>query len=485
MSLPHPEELEAIIPDTDRLFLEDKEIDPKYHTDHSGQLKARAHGVALPKDANEVSRLLDYASRYQVPVTPRGAGTNLTGSTLPLKGGLVIDLSLMNRILDLDEKTLSVTVEPGVLLEDLQAYVESKGFFYPPDPGEKKSTIAGNISTNAGGMRAVKYGVTRDYIRALDVVLADGRQIQLGGTTIKDASGLALKEAVIGSEGTLGIITKVVLKILPKPEFSCSALAAFENLSQAADCVLKILASFLKPTAVEFMNREVVALGENFLHTSYPCPQAGSYILLTFDGTREEVAKSLEALDRLARKNHALDVIVLDDPEYASRIWQVRGALCTAVEAVSQQEPIDIVVPLDRIPDFIGRVSELEAEYGLQMVSFGHAGDGNVHLCIVRGTLGQQEWEQKLAAVLEELYACTYASHGLASGEHGIGLQKRIYFHKHTDPVNIALMNGIKDAFDPAHILNDGKSYVLENTPTDQILAADPAAPYPVNLSAA
>lgn len=453
------DELQAIIPDSRRLLLED--IDERYCTDHSGHLKAAPDAVALPVCADEVSALLRYASKYQIPVTPRGAGTNLTGSTLPLHGGLVIDLSLMNHILELDEKTMTITVEPGVLLEDLQNYVESRGFFYPPDPGEKKSTIAGNISTNAGGMRAVKYGVTRDYVKALDVVLANGTQVSLGQKTIKDASGLALKEAIIGSEGTLGIITRATLKILPHPEFSCSAMLAFENLSLAAAFVLKILASALKPTAIEFMNREVVALGENYLHTQYPSAQAGSYILLTFDGTKEEVFKNLEELKLLALENQALDVIILNDPAYAAKIWQVRGALCTAVEAVSQQEPIDIVVPVNRIPEFVQRVGELEVKSGLQMVSFGHAGDGNVHLCIVRGTLSDQQWQNKLDVVLEELYNQAYELHGLASGEHGIGLQKRSYFHKHTDPVNIALMNGIKNAFDPAHILNEGKSYVL------------------------
>lgn len=309
------DELQAIIPDSRRLLLED--IDERYCTDHSGHLKAAPDAVALPVCADEVSALLRYASKYQIPVTPRGAGTNLTGSTLPLHGGLVIDLSLMNHILELDEKTMTITVEPGVLLEDLQNYVESRGFFYPPDPGEKKSTIAGNISTNAGGMRAVKYGVTRDYVKALDVVLANGTQVSLGQKTIKDASGLALKEAIIGSEGTLGIITRATLKILPHLEFSCSALLAFENLSLAAAFVLKILASALKPTAIEFMNQEVVALGENYLHTQYPSAQAGSYILLTFDGTKEEVFKNLEELKLLALENQALDVIILNDPAYA------------------------------------------------------------------------------------------------------------------------------------------------------------------------
>ncbi|OLU38312.1 2-hydroxy-acid oxidase [Erysipelotrichaceae bacterium NYU-BL-E8] len=453
-----------IIPENDRLIIGAENIERRWSENHQHQLteNARAEILAFPIIAEEVSELLRWASRYNVPVTPRGAGTNLTGSTVPLYGGLVIDLSRMNHILCLDEDTMTLSVEPGVLLEDVQDYVSQRGYFYPPDPGEKKSTIGGNIATNAGGMRAVRYGVTRDYVRKLQVVFADGTISELGSSTIKDASGLSLKESLIGSEGTLGIITRADLKILNSPEFSRSVLLAFSDLEQAGKNVLEILSSSLNPTAIEFMNRTVVQLGEQFLNFAYPFETAGSYLLLTFDGSENVVREQLDLLKDLAEENGAIGLEVLDDPKRAARIWQVRGALCTAVEATSMQEPIDIVVPIDKICRFVRFVEDLEKRSQLQMVSFGHAGDGNIHLCIVRGQLDEDEWEEKLALVLQTLYDEAYACGGLASGEHGIGLQKRKYFLAHSDPSVIALMNGIKNAFDPAHILNKGKSYVIE-----------------------
>lgn len=457
-------ELVRIIPDPERLVIDPSGIPQKYSQDHQQRSAGKAEILAKPLSTQEVSRILQWASRHKVSVTPRGAGTNLTGSTVPLYGGLVLDLSGMNRILELDEDTLTLTVEAGALLEDVQAYAASRGYFYPPDPGEKKATIGGNIATNAGGMRAVKYGVTRDYVRSLEAVFADGRICQVGTSTIKDASGLALKESLIGSEGTLAVITRAKLKLIPAPQESLSLLAAFGDLEEAGACVLKILQSGLQPVALEFMTREVVTLGEDFLGIRYPFHQAGSYLLLTFDGSAGEVQASAQRLDKLVRENGGLDCLALTDPAQAADIWKVRGALCTAVEAVSIQEPIDIVVPVNRIVEFIGFVTDLEKRSGLQMVSFGHAGDGNIHLCIVRGALDDRAWETGLAAVLEELYDHAYACGGLASGEHGIGLQKRPYFLQHSDPASIALMNGIKDAFDPAHILNEGKSYVLERT---------------------
>ncbi len=454
--------LEQIIPEKERLKIGIENIDRRYSENHQHQLAdgARAEILAFPETAEEVSALLKWASRFDVPVTPRGAGTNLTGSTVPLYGGLIIDLSRMNHILGLDENTMTLSVEPGVLLEDIQAYVSERGYFYPPDPGEKKASIGGNIATNAGGMRAVKYGVTRDYVRSLQTVFADGTISELGSSTIKDASGLALKDSLIGSEGTLGIITRADLKILAAPSYSRSVLLGFFDLEQAGQAVLEIVSSSLNPTAIEFMNRAVVRLGEQYLHFDYPFQEAGSYLLLTFDGSESEVREQIDSLRVLAQEAGVLGLEVLDDENRAAKVWQVRGALCTAVEAVSIQEPIDIVVPIDRICDFVRFVEDLEKRSGLQMVSFGHAGDGNIHLCIVRGSLSDQEWEEKLASVLEELYDQAYACLGLASGEHGIGLQKREYFLAHSDPAAIALMNGIKNAFDPAHILNEGKSYV-------------------------
>lgn len=450
--------LRDIVGDESRLRFDN--IPPEYLTDALGRLHGEAAALVFPLSTEEVSGVLRYAHEHRVPVTPRGAGTNLVGSTVPLQGGMILDFSRMNRVLELDKDTMTVTVEPGILLQDLQAYVERQGFFYPPDPGEKASSLGGNISTNAGGMRAVKYGVTRDYVRGLEAVLCDGTVIQVGGKQVKDASGLSLKHLLIGSEGTLAVITKCVLRLLPKPETSVSVLVPYADLKTGIHSVLGILRADANPTAVEFMERKVVALGEEFSGVTYPCPEAGSYILLTFDGRRPEVEASLERVRGLVLENGALDYVVLTDPAQAADIWKVRGALVKAVEAVSEQEPVDIVVPISRTADFAAFVNGLEASSGVQMVSFGHAGDGNVHLCVVRGDRDDETWERDLHAVMDRAYHKAYELGGVASGEHGIGVSKRRYFLREAAGESLTVMNQIKDALDPLHILNDQKSYI-------------------------
>lgn len=455
--------LRGIITDEPRLIF-DEDIPAEYLSDALGRLKGTAEALVFPLSTDEVSGVLRYANANRIPVTPRGAGTNLVGSTVPLKGGVILDLSRMNRILELDRDTMTATVEPGILLQDFQAYVEEQGLFYPPDPGEKASSIGGNISTNAGGMRAVKYGVTRDYVRGLEVVLADGTVLNVGGKQVKDASGLSLKHLLIGSEGTLAVITKCLLRLLPKPETSVSVLVPYADLETGIRSVLTILQADANPTAVEFMERKVVALGEEFSGVRYPRPDAGSYILLTFDGHQSEVTANLERVRKLALDQGAIDYIVLTDPAQAADIWRVRGALVKAVEAVSEQEPVDIVVPISHTADFVRFINELEASSGMRMISFGHAGDGNVHLCVVRDGRDQETWERELHENMEQAYAKAYAFGGVASGEHGIGLAKRHYFLRETPKENLVVMNQIKDALDPRHTLNDQKSYIVGGT---------------------
>ena len=451
--------LREIIPDESRLVFD--HIPPEFLSDTLGRRKGEASALVFVKSTEEVSKLLQYAHANRIPVTPRGAGTNLVGSTVPVDGGIILDLSQMNRILELDTETMTITVEPGLLLQDLQAYVEEHNLFYPPDPGEKASSIGGNISTNAGGMRAVKYGVTRDYVRGLEVVTADGTVLTVGGKNVKDASGLSLKHLYIGSEGTLAVITKCILKVIPKPETSLSILVPYPDLTTGIGSVLNILRADANPTAVEFMERNVVRVGEDFSGVRYPCPEAGSYILLTFDGREREVAASAERIQTLALSSGALDYIFLTDPQQAADIWKVRGALVKAVEAVSEQEPVDIVVPINRTAEFIGYINQLEQSSGMRMVSFGHAGDGNVHLCVVRGHRDEATWQKELHANMDKAYHKAYELGGIASGEHGIGISKRRYFLRETHWENLRAMNQIKDALDPLHILNDKKSYLV------------------------
>lgn len=461
--------LKEIISDKKRIVAHD--IPEKYLSDTLGRLKGEAAALVFPQSTEEVSKILKYAYKHDIPVTPRGAGTNLVGSTVPVDGGIILDFSHMDKVLELDENTMTITVQPGLLLQDLQKYVEERGLFYPPDPGEKASSIGGNISTNAGGMRAVKYGVTRDYVRGLEVVTADGSVLIAGGKNVKDASGLSLKNLYIGSEGTLAVITKCILKLIPKPETSLSVLVPYPDLKTGIRSVLSVLRANANPTAVEFMERKVVKLGEDFLGVKYPYPEAGSYILLTFDGHATEVRENAERIRKLALDGGALAYLPLTDTAQnnpsndipsAADIWKVRGALVKAVEAFSEQEPVDIVVPIDKTAEFISFINKLDEESGMQMVSFGHAGDGNVHLCVVRGDRDLKTWHKELKANMDKAYHKAYELGGITSGEHGIGISKRRYFLRETPGENLEIMNRIKDALDPKHILNDKKSYILE-----------------------
>ena len=454
-------QLKSIIPDSSRVIFS-PDIEDKYLSDQLGRKHGNASALVFAQSTQEVSAILKFAHSNNIPVTPRGAGTNLVGSTVPHNGAIILDLSRMNRILEIDKENFTATVEPGLILEDFQKHVEGLGFFYPPDPGEKRASIGGNIATNAGGMRAVKYGVTRDYVMGLELVLADGTILTVGSKSRKDTTGLDVKDIVIGSEGTLAIITKALLRLIGKPEKSQSLLVSFDSLQSGIEAVPLILKQNLNPTAVEFIERKVVKLGEDFLNLKYPDPDAQAYLLLTFDGSATEIDAAITKLSSVL-KEASRRVIILDGsaPELdAANIWKIRGCLVKAVEAVSEQEPLDIVVPIARVADFVEYVNILEKESGMQMISFGHAGDGNVHLCVVRAGRSLEAWESELHANLEKLYAKAKEFGGLISGEHGLGVSKRDFFFAQTPAQNVSLMNAIKKSFDPEEILNPGISYV-------------------------
>ena len=456
--MPDVSYLSTIIQDSARVIYSGN-IGQKYLSDTLGRKKGTASALVFPTSTDEVSRIMKFACENSIPVTPRGAGTNLVGSTVPSEGSIILNFLLMNRIIEIDRKNCTATVEPGVILEDFQQYVESLGFFYPPDPGEKRSSIGGNISVNAGGMRAVKYGVTRDYVMALELVLADGTVIQAGSKNRKDTTGLDIKNLIIGSEGTLAVITKCTLKLIGKPEKSQSILISFKSLEDGIEAVPLLLQSNLNPTALEFIEKDVIKFGENFLKLKWPDCNGEACLLLTFDGNRDEIDNAVKKC-RECVSAHAENFITLEDPSVSQNVWKIRGCFVKAVEAVSEQEPLDIVVPISRIAAFVQYVNELEEKSKMKMIRFGHAGDGNVHLCIVRGNRSDDEWKSELHENLEKLYAETYRLGGLISGEHGLGLSKREFFFEHTAEKNIQLMNNIKLAFDPKKLLNRNISYV-------------------------
>ncbi|MBQ6989705.1 MAG: FAD-binding protein [Clostridia bacterium] len=435
------------------------DIPEEYGHDELSGDRRMPEAVVVAHSAGEVSTLLGYANEKKIPVTPRGSGTGLVGAAVPLCGGIVLDMSKMNRILELDEDNLTVTVEPGVLLMDLAAFTEEHGFLYPPDPGEKSATIGGNINTNAGGMRAVKYGVTRDYVRGLEVVLPTGKILEIGGKMVKNSSGYALKDLMVGSEGTLGVVTKAVLKLLPLPERTISLLIPFADLKAAIDTVPMIIRARAIPTAVEFIERAVIRAAEDYLGTRFPDHEGDAYLLLRFDGASEEdMERDYDRVAKLCLEQGARDVFILDTEERSTVVWKARGAFLEAIKmSTSEMDEVDVVVPRSAVNDMVTYAGTVEKEVGIRIRYFGHAGDGNLHIYILRDDLPEEEWKDKLERAMALLYEKAKALSGAVSGEHGIGYAKKGYLKESLDPEQLALMRGIKGVFDPNHILNPDK----------------------------
>ena len=419
----------------------------------------RPDAVVLAKDGEDVSKVMTWAYAHDIPVIPRGAGTGLCGACVPIGGGIVLSLAGMNKILEIDKENLTVTCQSGVLLMELAAAVEAEGLFYPPDPGEKTATIGGNISTNAGGMRAVKYGVTRDYVRELKVVLPDGRMITLGGKTAKNSSGYSLLQLMVGAEGTLGVVVEATLRLVPLPRFFRSLLVPFADNRLCMEAMTHLLSCRIMPTAVEFMQGEVIDLSQEYLGRPFPDHSARVYLLLRFDGrTLEEVDQLIEEAARLMLEAGAMDALIADTDERQGGLWTARGAFLEAIKgSTSQMDECDVVVPRDRMPDYFDYCSELSKEKGMRIISFGHAGDGNLHSYALRDELDEEAWPRILEEVMDALYAKAREMGGQVSGEHGIGRAKRGYLAESVGEDALALMRGIKAGFDPKGLLNPGK----------------------------
>ena len=435
------------------------EINEEYSHDELASERVYPSLVARVTSTEEVSKLMAYANEHHIAVTPRGAGTGLVGAAVAVERGLMIDTTLMNHVLELDEENLTLTVEPGMLLMELRSYVEERGFYYPPDPGEKSATIGGNISTNAGGMTAVKYGVTRDYVRGLEVVLADGTVLQLGGKVVKNSSGYDLKDMIVGSEGTLAFVTKAILKLLPLPKKNVSLLVPFPTLEQAIGTVPLIIKSKAVPTAIEFMEREVILDAEEFLGRKFPDNQADAYLLLKFDGnTMEEIASYYDDTAQICLDQGAIDILIADTEERSAPVWKTRGAFLEAIKAsTSMMDEVDVVVPRSRVNDFVEFVHQLRQDIGIRIKSFGHAGDGNLHVYILRDDLSDEKWRELMRLAMKRMYAKARELQGQVSGEHGIGLVKRPYLKESLPEASLVLMRGIKQVFDPNNILNPHK----------------------------
>jgi len=451
-------EIRDIINDDERVFYKER-ISEDYSHDELGDIHCYPDIVVQVLSAEEVSKVMKYAYENNIPVTPRGSGTGLVGAAVPVYKGIVIDMSRMNRILELDEENLTVTVEPGVLLMELSKFVEEHDLFYPPDPGEKTATIGGNINTNAGGMRAVKYGVTRDFVRGLEVVLPNGDIVEFGGKVVKNSSGYSMKDLIVGSEGTLGIVTKAILKLLPLPKKAISLLIPFPTLEQAIRTVPLIIKSKTIPTAIEFMQRETIIDAEEFLGKKFPDNQSDAYLLLKFDGnSAEEIQASFDKVADICLEQGALDILFADTDERNDSIWKARGAFLEAIKAsTTLMDEVDVVVPRNKVSEMVEFSHQLQDKIGIRIKSFGHAGDGNLHIYVLKDNLTEEEWKKRLNLAMDEMYKKARELNGQVSGEHGIGYAKKPYLNQSLAPEILEIMRGIKKAFDPKGILNPGK----------------------------
>ena len=370
----------------------------------------------------------------------------------------------MNKILGYDKENFVVKIQSGVLLNDLAQDAEKQGLLYPPDPGEKFATVGGNVATNAGGMRAVKYGTTRDYVRAMTVVLPTGEIIKLGSNVKKTSTGYSLLNLMIGSEGTLGIITELTLKLVPAPKEIISLIVPFEDLNACIAAVPKVLLSGLNPQALEFMEKDIVRMSEDFLEKQV-FPQvidgveAGAYLLMSFDGnTMDELEEVAEKVSEILLEEGAIDIIVADTPALRKNAWAARGQFLEAIMADTDElDECDVVVPISKIASYLEYVNSLQDKHQIKIRSFGHAGDGNLHIYVCRYGMPQDEWEAKCKAAMDDMYAEADRIGGLVSGEHGIGHAKQEYLEKCVGEVEMNLMQNIKKVFDPNLILNPGK----------------------------
>ena len=435
------------------------QISTDYAHDELGGISVMPEVLVRVHTTEEVSAIMKLAYNRTIPVTVRGSGTGLVGAAVPVCGGILLETTKMNKILSLDTSNLTVTVQPGVLLMELAAFAEENDFLYPPDPGEKSATIGGNISTNAGGMRAVKYGVTRDYVRSLTVVLPDGTIETFGASVAKNSSGYSLKDLIIGSEGTLAIITEAVLKLVPLPKVSLSLLVPFPNMKMAIESVPKIICSKVTPTAIEYMSRETILFSEDYLGKKFPDTKNDAYILLTFDGgTQAEVDRDLSTVAELCLELGALDAYIVDTEERKKSVWSARGAFLEAIKSsTDEMDECDVVVPVNQVDTFIKYTHELADQFGVRIPSFGHAGDGNLHVYICRDSLPEAQWEKLKNDCFDCMYEKAVELGGLVSGEHGIGYAKKEFLSRQYGQTHIELMQGIKKVFDPKNILNPEK----------------------------
>jgi glycolate oxidase len=455
------EELIEILGDKN-VIVDEEKMENYSHDETSEEYAHMPEVVITPKSAEQISKVMKLANKHLVPVTPRGAGSGLSGGAIPVFGGILLSIEKMNRVLEVDYDNMMIVVEPGLVTNEINGIVDEKGLFFAGYPMSLLTCyIGGNIAENAGGGKAIKYGVTGRYVMGLEVVTPTGEIVEMGGKNIKDVTGYDLKRLMIGSEGTLGVITKAIIKLSPKPKFATDLLVLFSDAESAIRMVPKIISEGrIIPTSIEFMDKLSVHTTCDYLNEHLPYQKAGSMLLIEVDGTVEEnVNLDAETIGELCLENSAIEVYVADNYTTQERVWSVRRNIAEAFMVYSPEQSLeDIVVPIANIAKLMPEIEKISKKYDIKMPSYGHAGDGNLHTTLVKNpNTTIEEWHEIEEKALQELYNIVYELGGKLSGEHGIGLKRKKYMKDHVSEAEIMLMKKIKKAFDPNNIMNPGK----------------------------
>lgn len=459
------EELQTIVGRPYVIHGDSEKLEPFSHDEVPDRKYAHMpEAVVRPRTAQEISAIMRLANRCRIPVTPRGAGSGLSGGAVPLYGGIVLLCDRMNQILDIDRENMMIVVEPGVITNDINDAIRPFGLFYAGYPMSMETCyIGGNVAENAGGGKAVKYGVTGRYVTGMEIVTPTGDIVVMGGKLVKDVTGYNLIGLMVGSEGTLGIFTKITLRLLPLPKASVDLLCLFTTAQDAIQAVPTIATTAgIIPTGIEFMDRRSVHAACSYLNESLPYEKCGAMLLITIDGPDiDQVTREYEAVGEACIQAGATEVFVADNRTTSQRVWNVRKSIPEAFAQMTQQQANeDLVVPPAAIPQLLAEMDRISAKYDMEIPAYGHAGDGNLHTRIGKNpNWSLEQWHKTLPAVLEELYHFTARLGGKISGEHGIGHKRKAYMPIFVSPQYIDMMRAVKQGLDPNNILNPGKIF--------------------------
>ncbi len=454
-------ELQIICGDQN-VFFDDESL-KIYGRDETEKLLYPPDVAVKPSSAKEISAILKYCNEHLIPVTPRGAGTGLSGGAIPHNGGVVISTEKLNKILNIDERNLQVITEPGVITEVLQNAVKEKGLFYPPDPSSRGSCfIGGNVSENSGGPKAVKYGVVKDYVLNLEVVLPSGEIIWTGANVLKNSTGYNLTQLIVGSEGTLGIVTKIVLRLIPLPKYDLLMLAPFASLEKASEAVSAIFRAGFTPSAMELVEVDALKIVSKMVdsHVVPVSDDIAAHLIIEVDGNNMDILMNeMEAIAELLQQFEAGEVFFADDAQQKEELWKLRRRVAEAVKSAGYTIEEDTVVPRAELPALIKGVKALGKQYTFNAVCYGHAGDGNLHVRIKKEGIPNSYGNEEMNKILRALFTLVKSLGGTISGEHGIGLIQKDFMHIVLDEANLNIMRSIKKSFDPNNILNPGKIF--------------------------